>query len=94
MWSLGEPSDSAVKLSFHIARDPSILLLGTCPGGIFRQDLEETSRRNAYHRADFGTRELKSHLEKCIHKNVVWIHAMEYFAAVRRNSLDLPIANG
>lgn len=27
MWSLGERSDRAVKLSFHIARDPSILLL-------------------------------------------------------------------
>lgn len=26
--------------------------------------------RDAYHSADFGTRELKANLEKCIYKNV------------------------
>lgn len=41
--------------------------------------------RDAYHSAGFGSRELKTHLEKCINKNE-WVHAMEYFAAIRRES--------
>ena len=40
-------------------------------GGILRQDHEETSMRDAYHSAGFGTRELKANLEECVNKNVV-----------------------